>query len=683
VTILRRRAAFALILALAGCGGDARDEGVAQDVTLREFTGCGELEAYIRERSLREMNAQIDELIRQGPPGFRGGPVPTGPLPNGPVAVPAPAPTPGPTDFTTTNTQERGVDEPDFVKNDGRRIFVLHGNALIETAAWPPDQARIRGATELEGADGQMLLDGNRAAVFSPADIGPAFERAGLAVDGGDRPGPYGYPYGYPTGQKLTVLDVSSAPGRVLYELYVEGGYVTARRVGPSIRMVTTGSLRAPLLKFYPEDPAAWRNESAWRSALEDIRAANAAAIRAHPMEKWLPRMVEAFDGGAPRALGVECGQYRATSGPVALGWSTVSTIHLGRLADGARHTSILNRTDAVYASRDDLYVTQSHWWRPGTDGGAHTYVHAFDIASDPLRARYVASGGVAGQPLNQFSMDEDRGAFRLATTRTAFDPSGRATTSNDVYVLRAEGGRLRVVGELKGLAAGERIFSARFEGPRGYVVTFRQVDPLFTLDLSDPSRPRAVGELKVPGFSTYLHPMGEDDILAIGREVVERPQGPVVSGVALQVFDVSDFANPRLLHKHVLGASGSSSDALYDHKAFNFFAARALLGIPYSDWGGPGRAFRSSLDVFRVTAAGGIAPLGSVDHSDLVASGTSSGHGWSPYVRRSVMIDDFVYSISSGGIKVSSVGDFRSVAVVPFPPLPPQPVFPLRLPPR
>jgi len=668
----RRAAAFGFVLALAACGDDPGDEGVAQDVTLREFTGCGELEAYIRDRALREMNAQIDELIRQGPPGFRDVPLPTGPV----TGAPAPAPVPGePSDFTTTNTQERGVDEPDFVKNDGRRIFVLHGNALIETAAWPPDQARIRGATELEGTAGQMLLDGDRAAVFSPADIGPAFERTGLAIDTGGRPGPYGYP----NGLKLTVLDVSSAPGRVLYELYVEGGYVTARRVGPSIRMVTTGSLRAPLLKFYPEDPAAWRNESAWRRALEDLRAGNAARIRAHPLDKWLPRMVEAFDGGAPRALGVECGRYRATSGPVELGWTTVSTIHLGRLGDGARHVSILNRTAAVYASRDALYVTQAHWWRAGTDGGAHTYVHAFDIASDASRARYVASGGVPGQPLNQFSMDEDRGFFRVATTRTAFDPGGRATTSNDVYVLRVEGTRLRVVGELRGLAAGERIFSARFEGPRGYIVTFRQIDPLFTLDLSDPSRPRAVGELKVPGFSTYLHPMGEDHVLAIGREVVDRPQGPALAGVALQVFDVSDFADPRLLHKHVLGTAGSSSDALYDHKAFNFFAARALLGIPYSDWAGPGRAFRSSLDVFRVTAAGGIAPLGSVDHSDLVAPGTS-GYGWTPYVRRSVMIEDFVYSISSGGLKVSA-GDFRTVAVLPFPPLPPPPFFPLPAP--
>jgi hypothetical protein len=148
------------------------------------------------------------------------------------------------------------------------------------------------------------------------------------------------------------------------------------------------------------------------------------------------------------------------------------------------------------------------------------------------------------------------------------------------------------------------------------------------------------------------------------------------VAGTALSVFDVSNFADPRLVHKHVLGTQGSS-DALYDHKAFNFFASRALLGIPYSDWSGGGRAFRSSLEVFRVTTAGGIAPLGSVDHSDLVAPGAAAGYGWTPYVRRSVMIDDFVYSISSGGLKVSAPADFHGVAVVPFPPLPPQRFFP------
>jgi hypothetical protein len=342
---------LAAALAVGGCDETSPDEGVAQDVSLREVASCSDLEGQIRERALREMNAQIDELIRQGPPGSRGGPL-FGPAPNAPTAGPAPIPTPAaPTDFTTTNVQERGVDEPDFVKNDGRRIFVLHGSVLVETTAWPPEQARIRGVTELDGTGGQMLLDGNRVAVFSPADIGPAFERAGLARDGQYRPGPHGYP----TGMKLTVLDVATAPARVVYELHVEGGYLAARRIGSSVRMVTSGSLRGPELAFYPTDPDAWRTASAWRRALEDLRKANAARIRAHPFAKWLPRMVEAFDGGAPQAVEVDCSQYRSTTGSVALGWTTVSTVDLGRPERGAKHASILNRADSVYASTSTL----------------------------------------------------------------------------------------------------------------------------------------------------------------------------------------------------------------------------------------------------------------------------------------------------------------------------------------
>ena len=204
--------------------------------------------------------------------------------------------------------------------------------------------------------------------------------------------------------------------------------------------------------------------------------------------------------------------------------------------------------------------------------------------------------------------MDEDRAAFRVATTRTPPMPADARHLQRRVRPARRRG-TARAWWANSGAAAGERIFSARFQGRAATSSPSARSTRCSRLDPSDPSRPRAVGELKVPGFSTYLHPMGEDDILAIGREVVERPQGPVVAGVALQAFDVSGFANPRLLHKHVRGAAGSSSDALYDHKAFNFFAARVLPGIPYSDWAGPGRAFRSSLDVFRVTAAGGIAP--------------------------------------------------------------------------
>jgi hypothetical protein len=187
------------------------------------------------------------------------------------------------------------------------------------------------------------------------------------------------------------------------------------------------------------------------------------------------------------------------------------------------------------------------------------------------------------------------------------------------------------------------------------------------------------VGELKVPGFSTYLHPIDRDHLLAIGRETEETPNGGVrMVGLALQIFDVSDFASPRLMHKEVFGTWASSSDAEHDHKAFNYFASRGLLAIPFSDWSpNRGNGYRSSLELFRVSLAGGIVPAGSVDHADLNRPSEYQGYPWpySPRVQRSIMMEDFIYSISMGGVKVSPADDpARALVALPLPE--PLPVF-------
>ena len=333
----------------------------------------------------------------------------------------------------------------------------------------------------------------------------------------------------------------------------------------------------------------------------------------------------------------------------------------------GPFSTSVLSPAAEVYASPQSLYVTMRHYWRLGVPAGQdHTYIHKFDVATDPLRARYVASGGVPGHIVNQFSLGEDKGYLRVATTQALL-----GQTTNGVHVLQARGSRLEQVGAVAGLAAGERLFSSRFEGDRGYLVTYRQVDPLFTLDLSDPRQPRQVGELKVPGFSTYLHPIDKDHLLAIGRETTQTPQGERLLGLALQIFDVSNIASPRLMHKQVVGTWSSSSEAEHDHKAFNFFASRGLLAIPFSDWTASRTEFRSTLELFRVGLAEGIIPAGSVDHSDLSRPEAYRGYPWpySPRVRRSIMMEDFVYSISMGGVKVSPSADpGRTLVAIPLP---------------
>ena len=659
----------ALALVALSCGHEGED-GIKDDVALQDFRSCSELEGYIKAEALKEMNARIDALIRGD--GYYD--LPGRSLPN--VAVPTPVPAPGSPgqearDYTTTNTQERDVDEADFVKNDGSRAFVLHDRLLLKLDTWPPESTRIAWMMAIEGYPIEMLLEGDRVVVFSRVNLASGFTRAGLAAQA--------LPCAVrdlrcADGLKATVLDVAGAAPAVVYELYLESGYISSRRVGSTVRVVSTGGLRGPQLTYYLDSYPPER--SALRKAYERLRARNAAIIRSSTLEDWLPRNLDVM-GGRQRILRPDCSFFYASNAPTRLGLATVAALNLARLDQGVLLTSLLSPADEVYASRQSLYLTTRHDWRPGVRAVQdHTYVHKFDTASDPLRVRYVASGGVPGHIIDQFSLSDEKGSLRVATTQTLL-----GTSTNGVHVLQAQGRRLEQVGVIAGLAPGERLYSSRFQGDRGYLVTYRVIDPLFTLDLSDPRQPRQAGELKVPGFSTYLHPIDKDHLLAIGRETTETATGAVrVIGLALQVFDISDFASPRLMHKQVFGTWASSSEAENDHKAFNYFAARGLLAIPFSDWSRSRAAdFRSSLEVFRVSLASGIVPLGSVDHSDLNRPAAYEGYGWpySPRVRRSIMMEDFVYSISPGGVKVSPVEDVgRTLVAIPLPdPAPAVPV--------
>jgi hypothetical protein len=660
---MRRLARFplsALALLALSCGQGPED-GIKDDVALREFRSCSELEDYVKTQALEDMNARIDALIK--------GDYDLGPgLPTRAAPAPAPGATPAPEarDFTTTNTQERDVDEADFVKNDGSRAFVLHDRQVVKLETWPPESTRIAWTKLLEGYPVEMFLEGNRVVVFSRVNLGPAFARAGAAA-------PAALPCAFvrdvrcADGLKITVLDVAGPLAGVIYELYLQSSYVSSRRVGSSVRVVSTGGLRGPELTYYLDSYAPDRDSL--RKAYERLRARNAAIIRASSLEDWLPQSLEVV-GGRPRILRPDCAFFHASTAPTTLGLTTVSALNLARLEAGVLLTSLLSPAHEVYASRQSLYLTMRHYWRPGvrTLQQDHTYIHKFDTASDPLRVRYVASGGVPGRILDQFSLSEDEGSLRVATTQRLL-----GTSTNGVHVLQAQGGRLEQVGVVAGLAPGEQLYSSRFMDDRGYLVTYRVVDPLFTIDLSDPRQPRQVGELKVPGFSTYLHPLDRDHLLAIGRETAETGNGGVrVIGLALQVFDVSDFASPRLMHKQVVGTWASSSEAENDHKAFNYFPARGLLAIPFSDWT-PSRTdgFQSSLELFRVSLPGGIVPAGSVDHSDLNRPAAYRAYPWpySPRVRRSIMMEEFVYSISMGGVKVSPVQDpGRTLVALPLP---------------
>jgi hypothetical protein len=656
------RFAIALLLTsvLIGCAESGRndDPGILSDVAAQSISGCADLEETIEKQAIRDMNAELDEIIDNLDKGGFGDGLAGSPQPGLAPAAPTQGPRESAGDFTRTNTQEKDVDEPDFVKNDGSRIFVLHGQKLLAFAAWPPGQTRLESATDLEGYPADMIFHKDRLVVFSPRDYGyygPIPVDARLF-------GPY--PYGKGT-FVATVYDISGAAPAQIHRLEFDGQYVNARRTGDSVRLVSVAPRGGPQLIYWPERDVDWSKPSAVRDALGEARKENTRRIKAARLEDWLPRF---YQNSVP--VQRECTSFQATNVSARSGFTTVSTIDLTNL--GTKHTSILNRADQVYASKDALYVAAQHYWTARNDVSVtqdHTYVFQFDTRNDPHDVRYVAAGGVSGHIVNQFAMDEEGGYLRIATTRETWIGWSRRDLINKVSVLRPGGGRLELVGEISGLARDERIYSARFDGPRGFLVTFRQIDPLFTLDLSNPGAPRVVGELKIPGFSTYLHPLDANNLLTIGRAGAGNGW---TQGLQLQIFDVSRFESPVVKAQHNIGTPSGHSEAAYDHRAFTYFPSRGLLAIPFSDWSynRAGGEFTSTLELVHVTAATGFATVGSIDHADLVQE-SSPGFwpGWIPQVRRGVLMDDFVYSISYGGLKVHDTRDLRTAIVtIPFP---------------
>ena len=348
--------------------------------------------------------------------------------------------------------------------------------------------------------------------------------------------------------------------------------------------------------------------------------------------------------------------------------------------------------------------------------------VHRISIGNGNIE--YKAHGEIPGMPINQFSMDQSGDYFRIATTTNNFwgisigitvpvrgvaepavvegssgsgsvgsEESGEAvvidsgptepiepskpteveettieTTStvtveeasslNHIYVLDMN---MNVVGKLENLAPDERIYSARFLGDRIYLVTFRQIDPLFVIDLSDPANPEVLGQLKIPGVSDYLHPYDDNHIIGVGRDATEKGQ---VTGLKLALFDVSDVANPKEVAKHIIGERGTSSDALYDHKAFLFSKEKNLLVIPVNlaekdyqqTWQG---AF-----VFNLDLENGFVLKGKVTHEEK----QQDPYYYAPGIRRSLYLDDTLYTISDKKIKANDLSDMDEIKEIDLP---------------
>ena len=270
--------------------------------------------------------------------------------------------------------------------------------------------------------------------------------------------------------------------------------------------------------------------------------------------------------------------------------------------------------------------------------------------------------GGSIVTILNQFSMGEYEDVLRVATTTgSTWDGSSR----NHMYCLKSNdtASRLEVIGSLENLAPGESLYAARFIGSRGFLVTFVNVDPLFPLDLSDPRNPKAVGQLKVPGYSDYIHPWGRDYLITIGKDTLLADGFPWYQGVQLSIFDIGDFSNPKLLHKELIGDRGTGSEALYNHKAFTFWAENNLLALPVDlrelvdspeyPWS-YGEPTFAGLYVYRLSLEGGFDFLGRISTNAI-----DDYYFYSNWTR-GIFIDKWVYAVNT-----EQVGSAETEAIV------------------
>ena len=763
-----------------GNGGDGVNAAVQAVAALQRADSCEDLLGRIQDDVVTKIALQA-ELMRDadaaakagggmtGGPAFRGpafnggvgvalpgagvpppvatpnAPVPTmpsgsagpdGDFANNPGAQPAPmqpngaegrpsnpadqSGTLGPQDYSETNTQVEGVDEADIVKTDGTHVYLLHGNKLFVLDSWPADATAMKSSIAIEGQPTEMFVKDGVAAVFSQvSDQGDLLEKPVVDPATGISKGP-DYYYGAPF-TKITLVDVTGSTPAVQRELLIEGGYLSARLHGTTVRAVIQGGFRTPpLYATTVEYVDPWGREyeqeqidlqvDAWRDRM-------IAAVESTELRDWLPVEREIKDGklGEPSR---RCTDFYAPSpGLASYGLTNVVSFDLLVPDDALGGAVILGHADQVYANDHALVLAAADYrFETGFIQKQRTVLHMFALDGDATS--YQASGAVPGHIVDQFSIDERDGVLRVSTSARLWQnfvpPLPRLaeavasedgdevatlgrTTDNRVLTLREKDGALVRLGATEPLGHdGEMIVSTRFLGDVGYVVTFRQTDPLIAVDLSDPAAPSVLGELEIPGFSDYMHPLGPDHLLTIGRDASSTGQ---VQGLMLQIFDVSDPTVPKRTHTWRF-ADGGYSEANVNHKAFTFHTpagtpeGEGLLAFPYVSYSGTAG---SSLELFDVSANDGFNKLGSISHTTMLQNLCIAANGGAvppnmggfdpgfaqpvyfscvpPEVRRGLFIfgneGDFVYSISHGGVLVHDIADLQTPVasvVLPYP---------------
>ncbi len=502
---------------------------------------------------------------------------------------------------STTNIQVAGVDEGDIVKTDREYLYVVSSNDVYILKAYPPEQAQVLSKITLnETYDMKIYVNGDK-----------------LAVLGGNF-APIRISYTYTGEAFVNVYDISNKTHpRLTRTLSLNGTLSGSRMIGNYVYATVNQ------LAVHPNT-----NKTHLEVALPKISTADA---------------VKEIQATEIRYINVPDAFYYFTT--------VIAVNIINDAQEPTYETFLTGSTACMYVSQSNMYLTipnTSVWILSAGVSGTRDETLIYRVKLDGEEIVCEAEGAVSGYVLNQFSMDEYNGFFRIATTKWTNDGS-----KNNLYSLNMS---LNIVGELEGLAPGERIYSARFMGDRCYLVTFKQIDPFFVIDLSSPTEPKVLGELKIPGFSGYLHPYDENHIIGIGKQD---------SNVKLSLFNVTDVTAPtETVTPFIVQGDWSDSTVLTDHKAFLFDKSKQLLVLPVSSNWYYAKHYWQGAYVFNITLSDGFVLKGDVTHQESEVNGWDSNY----LVKRVLYIENTLYTVSNKKIKMNDLETLQEINEVKLP---------------
>ncbi|MFH1631315.1 MAG: beta-propeller domain-containing protein [Candidatus Aenigmatarchaeota archaeon] len=614
-------------------------------------------------------------------------------------------------DYSTTNIQVAGVDEADFVKNDGKYIYMkTENNTVAIVDAFPAAGMKIVSEISFDENSSddkfylsQLYIDGDVLVVIGSIS-GYRTDYLAGCVDGSDVAGCVIPPRTYYSSTAVKVYDVTDRTAPILKKsMILDGNYYNSRMIGDYVYIISNDYIRS-----YGDDlelPAAAyrcggtddrcgsiqvyhfdRSDSSYQFTVltgidvtgDVVQTDSKVFMTGYSQNMFVSQdnvyMVYGKTVGISDYVDVIVRDVVVPSLPSDYGLK-VQDVMRSNMTNNQKMSEvgkILNNyttsldTEARYTFQKDFEERGNRIMVELAKEMEKTVVHRLSVKDGKID--YKTNGEVVGKVLNQFSMDEFNSHFRIATTTGS---TWDNTSQNHVFVLNND---LKQVGSVEDLAQGERIYSVRFLGNRGYVVTFRQTDPLFVLDLSNPAKPVVAGELKIPGYSSYLHPYDENHVIGIGQEANEQGR---TQGLKLSMFDVTDPANPLEISKYV-GPSYSHSDVEYDHKALLFSKEKSLLVVPVSYYvpsngTAYGHTWYGSY-VFNVNSVNGFqmkANLSHIDYNGTVDDTTKPYYYYWDYskrISRSLFMDNTLYTVSDTMIKAHDLNTMLDISSVELP---------------